>query len=92
MRREWTGEITQPTKKPRSPATVLVSPLTEWTDFHGMLMLFGVRRSTLYHLVDTEPELKDASISLKGKDEKRGKRLFNVPKFRRFLESRGSAG
>jgi hypothetical protein len=79
---------TKTKKKPRSPATVLVSPLTEWTDFHGILVLFGVRRSMLYHLVETEPELEDATISLKGKDETRGKRLFNVPKFRRFLESR----
>ena len=53
-----------------------------------MLELFGLRRSTTYHLANTEPELRGASISLKGEDEVRGKRLFNVPQFRRFLESK----
>jgi hypothetical protein len=53
--------------------------------------LFGLRRSTAYHLVETEPALKDASISLKGEHESRGKRLFNVQMFRRYLESRMGA-
>jgi hypothetical protein len=67
---------------------VKVSAVTEWTDYHGILELFGVRRSTAYHLVNHEPALKTASISLKGANEVRGKRLFNVPKFRAFLESK----
>lgn len=74
-------------KKRRSTATK-VCPTTEWTDFHGILLLFGLRRSTAYHLVNSEPALKGASISLKGADEIRGKRLFNVAKFRAFLESK----
>jgi hypothetical protein len=72
----------------RSPSTIRVSPVTEWTDFHGLLELFGLRRSTAYHLTQTEPALKDASISLKHANEVRGKRLFNVAKFRAFLESK----
>jgi hypothetical protein len=75
-------------KKPRSPSRVRVSPVTEWTDYSGILELFGVRRSTAYHLVDTEPMLKGASISLKGEHESRGKRLFHVGKFRAFLQSK----
>jgi hypothetical protein len=72
----------------RSPSTIRVSPVTEWTDFHGLLELFGLRRSTAYHLTQTEPALRDASISLRGASEVRGKRLFNVKKFRRYLESK----
>ena len=53
-----------------------------------MLELFGLRRTTAYHLVKHEPELRTATISLKGKSENRGKRLFNVPQFRRWLESK----
>jgi hypothetical protein len=75
-------------KKPRGPSAVRVSAVTEWTDHSGMLELMGLRRTTLYHLVETEPQLKGASISLKGANESRGKRLFNVPKFRRYLESK----
>ena len=74
--------------KKRSPTATLVGPVTEWTDYHGLLLLFGLRRSTAYHLVSSEPALKAASISLKGEHESRGKRLFNVPQFRRFLESK----
>jgi hypothetical protein len=74
--------------KKRSPSAVLVGPATEWTDHIGLLLIFGLRRSTAYHLVETEPELKTASISLKGANERRGKRLFSVPQFRRFLESK----
>jgi hypothetical protein len=76
------------TSKKRRPTATKVCPTTEWTDFHGILLLFGLRRSTAYHLVNTEPALKGASISLKGADEIRGKRLFNVAKFREFLESK----
>lgn len=75
-------------QKRRSATATKVSPTTEWTDFHGILLLFGLRRSTAYHLVNSEPALRGASISLKGKDEVRGKRLFNVTKFRAFLESK----
>jgi hypothetical protein len=75
-------------KRPRSPSATLVAPVTEWTDFHGILLLFGLRRSTAYHLVETEPMLKGASISLKRENEVRGKRLFNVAKFRAFIESK----
>jgi hypothetical protein len=74
--------------KKRRPTATKVCPTTEWTDFHGILLLFGLRRSTAYHLVNSEPALKGASISLKGADEIRGKRLFNVAKFRAFLESK----
>jgi|SRR5215472_5757354 len=75
-------------RRRRSPSAISVGPVTEWTDFSGILLLFGLRRSTAYHLVNNEPALKGASISLKGKSEVRGKRLFNVPKFRAFLESK----
>jgi hypothetical protein len=78
-------------KRPRGSSAVRVSAVTEWTDHSGILELFGLRRSTAYHLVNSEPELKGASISLKGVNEKRGKRLFNVPRFRRYLESKVGA-
>jgi hypothetical protein len=78
-------------KRPRSPSTVRVSRVTEWTDHSGILELFGLRRTTAYHLVETEPALKGASISLKGANESRGKRLFNVPQFRRYLQSKVGA-
>ena len=82
---------TRTKRKPRGPAAVSVGPETEYTDYHGFLKLFGVRRSTLSHVMETEPALKGASISLKGKDEVRGKRLYNVTIFRRWLESRAIA-
>ena len=78
-------------KKPRGPSAIAVSPVTEWTDYHGILLLFVLRRSTAYHLVNSEPALKGASISVKGENEVRGKRLFNVPQFRQFLESKAIA-
>ncbi len=72
-------------RKPRGPAAIRVGPNTEWTDFHGLLELFGIRRSLAYHL-DKEGVIK--SVSLKNEDEKRGKRLFHVPSVRKFLNSR----
>lgn len=75
-------------KKRRGPSTVIVGPMSEWTDFHGLQLLFGLRRTTAWHLVNSEPALKSASISLRGENETRGKRLFHVAKFRAFLESR----
>ncbi len=65
-----------------------VSPFSEFVDFHGLMLLFGLRRQTAYHLLNTEPGLRDASISLKGRGESRGKRLFHVAKFRAFLEGK----
>ena len=75
-------------RRRRGPSAVKVSSVTEWTGFDGLNELFGVRRSTAYHLCQTEPMLQGASISLKGEHETRGKRLFSVSKFRAFLESR----
>jgi hypothetical protein len=75
----------------RAPATVRVSSVTEWTDSYGLLELFGLRRATTYHLVQTEPALKGAAISLKGEFEVRGKRLFHVPTFRKFLDGKREA-
>jgi hypothetical protein len=72
-------------RKSRAPAKVVVSPVTEWTDFHGVLELFGLRRSTAYHLAD-EGLIK--SVSLRGDHDKRGKRLFNVPSIRSLLAER----
>jgi hypothetical protein len=64
---------------------VAVSPNTEFTDHHGVLELFGVRRSLLYHL-DAEGLI--ASVSLKENGEKRGKRLYSVPSIRAYLNSK----
>ena len=76
-------------KRKKRPSThVTVSAASEWTDGSGILELFGLRRPTAYHLCQTEPMLQGASISLKGANEIRGKRLFNVAKFRAFLESK----
>src|SRR5439155_14513046 len=56
-----------PTKaKPRSPSEVSVSAATEWTDFHGVLELFGLRRSTAYHL-DAEGLIKSVSLAEQAK-------------------------
>jgi hypothetical protein len=72
-------------KRPRSPAAVRVGPGTEWTDFHGVLELFGLRRGLAYHLHEIGA-IK--SISLKDEGEKRGKRLFHVPSIRQYLNAR----
>ena len=64
---------------------MLVSPVTEWTDFRGVLLLFGLRRSTAYHL-DKEGLIK--SVSLRHENETRGKRLFHVPSIRAYLNSK----
>jgi hypothetical protein len=69
----------------RRPTSVRVSPNSEFTDFHGLQELFGIRRSMAYHLVDVGA-IK--SVSLKEKSEKRGKRLFHVPSIRQYLESK----
>ena len=71
--------------RPRKAAVTVVSPNTEYTDFHGVNELFGLRRSTAYHLVN---EGVIRSVSLKGPNEKRGKRLFDVQSIREFLRSR----
>jgi hypothetical protein len=71
--------------KPRAASEVLVSPATEWTDFRGVLLLFGLRRSTAYHL-DKEGLIK--SVSLRHENETRGKRLFHVPSIREYLNSK----
>jgi hypothetical protein len=88
MRHADAGRTNNTRRKKRSPAAVLVGPTSEFTDFHGLLLLFGLRRSTAYHLVNTEPALKGASISLRGEHESRGKRLFSVPLFRAYLKSK----
>ena len=80
--------MTKQVKKPRGPAKVIVSPVTEWTDFHGVNELFGLLRTTAYHLYN---EGLIESVSLKQPGEKRGKRLFNVPSIRRYLNSRIAA-
>lgn len=71
--------------KPRSPSGVVVSAATEFTDYHGVLELFGLRRSTAYHL-DRQGLI--TSVSLKENGEKRGKRLFYVPSIRAYLNSK----
>jgi hypothetical protein len=64
---------------------VVVSAATEWTDYHGVHLLFGLRRSTAYHL-DKEGLIK--SVSLRHENERRGKRLFFVPSIREYLRSK----
>jgi hypothetical protein len=64
---------------------VAVSAATEWTDYHGVLELFGLRRSTAYHL-DSEGLIKSVSLAEHG--EKRGKRLFHVPSICEYLNSK----
>jgi len=71
--------------KPRSASEVAVSPVTEFTDFHGVLQLFGLRRSTAYHLCN-EGLIK--SVSLAEGSERRGKRLFHVESIRAYLNSK----
>jgi hypothetical protein len=72
-------------RKSRSPSEVVVSDATEFTDHHGVHLLFGLRRSLLYHL-DCEGLI--TSVSLKENGEKRGKRLFYVPSIRAYLRSK----
>jgi len=76
---------TQIKTKPRSPSEVSVSPVTEYTDFHGVLQLFGLRRSTANHLAN---EGFIRSISLAEGGEKRGKRLFHCESIRTYLDSK----
>jgi hypothetical protein len=76
-------------RKPRGPATVIVGPETEYTDFHGLLKLFGIRRSLANHLVE---EGFIESVSLAEEGEKRGKRLFYVPSARQYLNSKRENG
>ena len=71
--------------KSKSPSKVSVSAATEYTDYHGVLELFGLRRSTAYHL-DNEGLIKSVSLAEHG--EKRGKRLFHVPSIRAYLNSK----
>jgi hypothetical protein len=71
--------------KSRSPSEVSVSAATEYTDFRGVLELFGLRRSTAYHL-DNEGLIKSVSLAEHG--ERRGKRLFHVPSIRAYLNSK----
>ena len=73
-------------KRPTTPLPV--GAFTEWTDVGGLAQLFGLRKGTAYGLINNEPALADASISLKKPGESRGKRLFNVAKFRAYLESK----
>jgi len=77
--------MTASVEKKKRPSTVRVSPATEWTDYHGILLLFGLRRSTAYHL-DNEGLIKSVSLAEHG--EKRGKRLFYVPSIREYLNSK----
>ena len=72
-------------KSKERPTSVLVGLQSEWTDFHGIQLLFGIRRSYAYHLVD---EGLIQSVSLKQPGEKRGKRLFNIASIRQYLNSR----
>jgi hypothetical protein len=64
---------------------VKVSPMTEWTDHGGINELFGLKRSTAYHL---EKDGLIQSISLRKPGEKRAKRLFNVASVRQYFASR----
>jgi hypothetical protein len=72
-------------RKRRSPSGVIAGPATEWTDYLGVHLLFGLRRSTAYHL-DKEGLIKSVSLAEHG--EKRGKRLFHVPSIREYLNSK----
>jgi hypothetical protein len=82
----------KPKRKPRAATAVVVTPVTIWCDYHGLNQLFALRRSTAYHMVETIPELKAATISLKGPGEKRGLRRFHVPTFKKFFASRMGDG
>lgn len=75
-------------RKPKQPTATTVSIHTEWTDHHGILELFGLKRSTAYHLTNVG---LIKSISLREGDETRGKRLFNVRSIREYLNSRPPA-
>ena len=81
--------MTNKGKKPRSRSEVAVSDATEWTDYHGILLLFGLRRSTAYHL-SNEGLIK--SVSLREENENRGKRLFHVASIREYLNSKLEVG
>jgi hypothetical protein len=72
-------------KKKQRPTSVIAGEQSEWTDFHGLQLLFGIRRSYAYHLDD---EGLIQSVSLRQPGEKRGKRLFNVASVRQYLNSR----
>jgi hypothetical protein len=56
----------------------------EFCDFHGLDQLFGIKRSLAYTLL---AEGLIESVSLRRRNQIRGKRLFKVDSVRAFLHS-----
>jgi hypothetical protein len=68
----------------KAPSSVAVGPHSEWANHHGVLQLFGIRRTMAYWLAK-EGLIESVAVTHGGK--KRGVRLFNVPSIRTFIES-----
>ncbi len=78
-------------KRPRAQSSVIVGLESEWTDYRGVQMLFGIRRSLAYHLakLGVVKSISVLSPTKQGKRKsERGKRLFHVHSFRRYLNSK----
>ena len=73
---------TLPTSK--APSSVAVGPHSEWANHHGVLELFGIRRTFAYHLAK---EGLIESKAVKHGAQRRGVRLFNVPSIRQYIDS-----
>jgi len=76
-------------RQKRTVLPVKVSDATEWTDYRGVIELFGLKRGLAYHLIHNN---LIKSVSLRKPGEKRGKRLFNVASIRRYLDGVAAKG
>jgi hypothetical protein len=68
----------------KAPSSVAVGPRSEWANHHGVLELFGIRRTMAYWLAK-EGLIESVAVTHNGK--KRGVRLFNVPSIRQYIDS-----
>lgn len=74
---------------PLSDAARASRPDPEFVDVPGMQSLFGIKRSLAYALL---ADGKIQGVSLRRRNQVRGKRLFQVDSVRQFLRSQMQAG
>jgi hypothetical protein len=63
---------------------IALAPGAEWCDAHQLRANFGINRSYAYDLLD-EGLIKSKNVRRRGMQ--RGRRLFNVPSVRAYLDS-----
>ena len=77
--RKIIGEILE-----RTQIALALAPGAEWCDAHQLRANFGINRSYAYELIDDG--LID-SKNVRRRGMQRGRRLFNVPSVRAYLDS-----